>query len=183
MALDKTGTLTHQVVEVVSANGTGRAEVLSVAAAEPVRLGRAGFVPVCEMGPGVTRMQAGGASLVLVERRGELLGAIAVRDELRQEAADAVAELHRLGMATVMLTGDNAGTARALAHQAGVGAVQAELLPTDKAAVVERLNAASPTAMVGDGINGLARLLRRKGTAPTDWRAPRAFTRAVCGRP
>ena len=56
-------------------------------------------------------------------------------------------------MATVMLTGDNAGTAQALARQAGVGGVQPELLPTDKAAAVERLEAASPTAMVGDGIN------------------------------
>jgi cation-transporting ATPase G len=52
-----------------------------------------------------------------------------------------------------MLTGDNAGTAQALARQAGVGAVEADLLPTDKAAAVERLEAASPTAMVGDGIN------------------------------
>ena len=196
VALDKTGTLTQnrpQVVEVVSANGTGRAEVLAVAAAlearsehplagailaavtsvppaerveavpgsgvvglvegEPVRLGRPGFVPADGMGPEVSRMQAGGASLVLVERRGGLLGAIAVRDELRPEAAEAVAGLHRLGMATVMLTGDNAGTAQALARQAGVGAVEAELLPTDKAAAVERLMAASPTAMVGDGIN------------------------------
>jgi cation-transporting ATPase G len=196
VALDKTGTLTQnrpQVVEVVSANGTEPAAVLSLAAAlearsehplagailaaaasvppaekveavpgsgivgvvrgEPVRLGRPGFVPAEGMGHEVSRMQAGGASLVLVEQRGELLGAIAVRDELRPEAAEAVAELHRVGMTTVMLTGDNAGTAQALALEAGLGGVHAELLPTDKAAVVERLKVASPTAMVGDGIN------------------------------
>ena len=196
VALDKTGTLTQnrpQVVEVVSANGAGREEILSVAAAlegasehplaaaiiaaaasrasatdveavpgsgvvglvdgEPVRLGRPGFVAVDGLGPQVQKLQRAGATVVLVERRDQTLGAIAVRDELRPEAAEAVAGLHRLGIATVILTGDNQATAEALARAAGVSEVHAQLKPADKAAVIERLRAEAPTAMVGDGIN------------------------------
>lgn len=135
-------------VEAVPGSG-----VVGLVEGETVRLGRVGFVSAGGMEEDVSRMQAGGASVVLVERSGETLGVIAVRDELRPEAAEAVAELHRLGMATVMLTGDNATTAQALALQAGVGAVHAELLPVGKAEAVDRLERASPTAMVGDGIN------------------------------
>ena len=196
VALDKTGTLTQnrpQVVKVLNANGTGREEILSLAAGleaasehplagailaaaalpqsaqgveavpgsgvvgviggQAVRLGRPGFVGAGTMGPEVRRLQHEGSTLVLVERRGETLGAIAVRDELRSEAAEAVAALHHLGMTTAMLTGDNERTARALARAAGVGDVHADLLPADKTRVVERLGADAPTAMVGDGIN------------------------------
>jgi cation-transporting ATPase G len=105
------------------------------------------------MGPEVQRLQEEGSTLVLLERRGETLGAIAVRDELRPEAAEAVEALDRLGMRTVMLTGDNDRTARALARRAGLGDVHAELLPADKAGAVARLGSEAPVAMVGDGIN------------------------------
>jgi len=196
VALDKTGTLTQnrpQVVEVVTANGAGLDEILSLAAGlearsehplaaailaaapsvpgaedveavpgsgligrvgdEPVRLGRPGFIASDAIAPDVRRMQENGATVVLVERSGEVMGAIAVRDELRSEAAESVGDLHRLGMATVMLTGDNEQTAQAVGRQAGVGHVHAELLPADKASVIEQLEDTSPTAMVGDGIN------------------------------
>jgi cation-transporting ATPase G len=119
----------------------------------PVRLGRPGFVDAGTLRPAVEAMQAGGATVVLVEREGVTIGAIAVRDELRAEAAAAVAALHDAGMATVMLTGDNRATAGALAAAAGVQEVHSELLPTDKAAVIGRLESSGPTAMVGDGIN------------------------------
>ena len=85
--------------EVEAVPGSG---VVGVVQGEPVRLGRPGFVPAAGMGPEVSRMQAGGSSLMLVEQRGELLGAIAVRDELRPEPVESVAGLHRLGMTTVM---------------------------------------------------------------------------------
>lgn len=196
VALDKTGTLTRsrpRVVEVVSAGGSGRDEVLRLAAAledasehplapailaaappppaavsveavpgrglvgvvdgHRIRLGRPGFVSADGIGADVERMQSGGCTLVLVERGGETLGAIGVRDELRPEAAGVVAALHRLGMLTVMLTGDNRRTAEALAAQVGVDEVQAELLPAAKAGAVARLAEEAPSAMVGDGIN------------------------------
>jgi len=122
-------------------------------AGRQVRLGRPGFVHTGDLGDAVGRLQAGGATVMLVECDGTTMGAIAVRDELRAEAPAAVAALHRAGMTTVMLTGDNQATAEALGRAAGVGEVRSELLPADKAAVVSRLMTTSPTAMVGDGIN------------------------------
>ena len=119
----------------------------------PVRLGRPGFVSPGVLAAEVERHQAEGATVVLVERSGITEGLIAVRDELRPEAAEAVAELHRMGIATVVLSGDNARTAAALGRRAGIGEVQAELLPADKAAAIARLRGRGPTAMVGDGIN------------------------------
>jgi cation-transporting ATPase G len=98
-------------------------------------------------------MQQAGASVVLVEQSGRLLGAIAVRDELRPEAAEVIASLHRDGYAVAMLTGDNHATATALARTAGIDIVHAELRPEDKATVIRNLSALRPTAMVGDGVN------------------------------
>ena len=135
-------------VEAVPGSGlVGRVDGLAV------RLGRPGFVSVGALEAGIERMQAGGATVMLVEVDGATIGAIAVRDELRAEAPSSVAALHRAGMSTIMLTGDNRATAEALGHMAGVGEVHSELLPADKAAVIRQLEAAGPTAMVGDGIN------------------------------
>ena len=120
---------------------------------QAVRLGRPGFVGVGALEAATERMQAGGATVMLVEVDGATIGAIAVRDELRAEAPSSVAALHRAGISTVMLTGDNRATAEALGRMAGVGEVHSELLPTDKAAVIQRFEAAGRTAMVGDGIN------------------------------
>ena len=92
-------------------------------------------------------------TVVVVELDGTAAGIIGIRDELKPEAAETIRELTAAGIATVMLTGDNARTARALAAQAGVSDVRAELLPGDKAAAIEEFSAARRTAMIGDGIN------------------------------
>ena len=89
----------------------------------------------------------------LVEGDGQVIGAIAVRDELRPEAAEVVARLHADGYTVAMLTGDNKRTATALAKRAGIGQVHADLRPEDKSAIIARLRAQQPTAMVGDGVN------------------------------
>ena len=94
-----------------------------------------------------------GMTVVVVEADGEVAGLIGVRDELRPEATETVRMLHDQGIGTVMLTGDDARTARALAAQACIDDVRAELLPADKAEAITGLAAARPTAMVGDGIN------------------------------
>ena len=121
---------------------------------QDARLGRPGFVDPDQLEPEVRRLQGAGATVVLVEHDGRLLGAIAVRDELRPEAPEAVALLGRAGIREVaMLTGDNRATAEALGSAAGIAAVHAELLPEDKLTVVERLQRERPVAMVGDGIN------------------------------
>ncbi|WP_159298277.1 HAD-IC family P-type ATPase, partial [Raoultella terrigena] len=80
-------------------------------------------------------------------------GVIGIRDELRPEAAEAIAALHQQGLSTVMLTGDNTRTAQALAGQADIREVHAETLPQDKADHIRGSMATSPTAMIGDGIN------------------------------
>ena len=98
-------------------------------------------------------MQHAGATAVLVEVDGQLFGAVAVRDELRPEAAEVVARLRRDGYTVAMLTGDNTATATALAGEAGIEHVHAELRPEDKSRLVADLRAQRRTAMVGDGVN------------------------------
>jgi len=120
----------------------------------PARLGKPGFVDAGDLDRTVEALQREGSTVVLVERDGHLLGAIAVRDELRPEAPAVVAALRRLGVDRVaMLTGDNRRTATALAETAGVDEVHAELLPEDKVRIVSELRARGRVAMVGDGIN------------------------------
>ena len=88
------------------------------------------------------RLEADGNTVVVVHRDGEPAGIIAVRDELRPEAAETVAALERAGIGVTMLTGDNRRAAHALAKQAGIGDVRAELAPRDKSDAVTELAAA-----------------------------------------
>ena len=89
---------------------------------------------------------------VVVNRR--VVGLIAVADTLKPQAAEAVRRLQQMGLEAVMLTGDNQYTAHAIARQAGIARVLAEVLPEDKAAEIARLQDNGATvAMVGDGIN------------------------------
>ena len=118
-----------------------------------VRLGRPGFIAPERLGPSIEELEATGVTVVLVEADGRTVGAIGVRDELRDEAAEAVSALERLGLRTVMLSGDNERTARALAKVAGITTVRAGLRPEEKAAIVEELGRTGSVAMVGDGIN------------------------------
>ena len=135
-------------VEAVAGQGlVGRVEGTTV------RLGRPGFISVDGLSSTLDEVQGQGATAVLVERDGQTLGLIAVRDELRDEAGEAVRQLRGMGVEVVMLTGDNRRTAEALAAAAGIDRVEAELRPEDKAAIVERLRDRRRVAMVGDGIN------------------------------
>ncbi len=93
-----------------------------------------------------------GKTAVVVLRDGRALGVLALRDEPREDARDAVAALRRMGVASVMLTGDNERTGRALAAVLGME-VRAGLLPEQKLREIEALKARGPVVMVGDGIN------------------------------
>ena len=117
------------------------------------RLGRPGWIEPGPLAGDVQRMQHAGATAVLLELDGQLIGAVAVRDELRPEAAEVVARLRRDGYTVAMLTGDNTATATALAREAGIEQVHAELRPEDKARLVAELRGQRRTAMVGDGVN------------------------------
>ena len=102
-----------------------------------------------------TELEAEGKTVVLLAREGEIIGLIAASDTLRPGVAAAVAELRSLGLGrVVVLTGDNERAALAIARQAGITAVAANLLPEDKIATVRRLQAEGRrVAMIGDGIN------------------------------
>ncbi|WP_232701756.1 heavy metal translocating P-type ATPase [Halobacterium wangiae] len=103
----------------------------------------------------VPRLQSEGKTVVLVGTEDELEGVVAVADEVRPEAAASVQRLRDLGVErTVMLTGDNERTARAIAEAVGVDEFRAELLPEEKVEAVEQLTAEfEAVAMVGDGVN------------------------------
>ncbi len=95
-----------------------------------------------------------GETVVFVAVDGQVCGAIAVADAVKESAADAVAALHRKGLRTVLLTGDNASAAGAVAAQVGIDEVIAEVLPEGKVDVIEQLREQGRVvAMVGDGIN------------------------------
>ncbi|MDP9765527.1 heavy metal translocating P-type ATPase [Deinococcus enclensis] len=100
----------------------------------------------------ITGLEEQGRTTVVLLDGARPLGVLALRDEPRPDARAALAQLHALGVNTVMLTGDNARTGRAIAGDLGVD-VQAELLPEDKLRVIAGLKAHGSVAMVGDGIN------------------------------
>ncbi len=100
-----------------------------------------------------------GKTLGVVVKDKTMLGVIAMRDELREDARTAMDKLGTMGIKTIMLTGDNARTGKAIAAQLGMD-VQAELMPDDKLQTIENLKQQGSVAMVGDGINDAPALAR-----------------------
>ena len=104
--------------------------------------------------PQADELAQAGRSIVMVIADDVLLGFIGIADPLRDSSRAAVGRLNRLGIEVVMLTGDNAGTARAVAQEAGIAQFEAEVMPGDKAATVNKLKGAGRlVGMAGDGIN------------------------------
>jgi Cd2+/Zn2+-exporting ATPase len=103
----------------------------------------------------VARLQAAGKTVMLIGAEQKVLALLAVADEVREVSRTAVERLHALGITkTVMLTGDNRMTARAIGKQVGVAEVEAELLPEDKLGFVKGLKEEhGRVAMIGDGVN------------------------------
>ena len=100
-------------------------------------------------------MSQAGQTAIVVGNESHVCGLVAVADGVRSSARATVAALHRLGIeTTVMLSGDNRGTAEAIGRETGISEVRAELLPDEKVAAIEELVARyGRVAMVGDGIN------------------------------
>ena len=96
-------------------------------------------------------VRASGQTAVIVVRNDVPVGIVGLADTARAEAASAVSELHRLGIRTLLLTGDNEVTARAIAEPLGIDDIRAGLMPQDKESAVSALGAG--VAMVGDGVN------------------------------
>ncbi len=100
------------------------------------------------------RLRQDGASAVFVAIDGQAAGAIAVADPIKASTPSALAALKEAGIRVVMLTGDNATTARAVAARLGIAEIEAEVLPEDKRRIVERLrHQGRVVAMAGDGVN------------------------------
>ena len=95
-----------------------------------------------------------GKTVLYAVAQGGLLGAFTVEDAIRPESAEAVTELHALGIRVAMITGDSQAVADSVARRLGIDEVAAEVLPADKASAVKRFQAGgNKVAMVGDGVN------------------------------
>ncbi|TVR05954.1 MAG: copper-translocating P-type ATPase [Phormidium sp. GEM2.Bin31] len=119
-------------------------------------LEKQGIVPEAAVEDWLDRMAREGNSLVYVAIDGEFAGAIAVRDQLRDEAAETVEALRRLGLGVQLLTGDRPETAQAIGQQLGLSPqeIMAQVSPQDKASRIAQLQATGlNVAVVGDGIN------------------------------
>jgi Cu+-exporting ATPase len=102
----------------------------------------------------LAKLSAEGQTPMLLAVDQKVAGIIAVADPIKTDSAAAVQRLRHLGIRVLMLTGDNPITARAIAKEAGIDEVRAQVLPQDKAAVIKELQAQGETVgMVGDGIN------------------------------
>ena len=145
--------LARAILAAVDVDAVTGAGLTGTVEGRTARLGRPGWLDPGPLAPDVERMQQAGATAVLVEQDGQVIGAIGVRDELRPEAGEVITRLHSGGYHVAMLTGDNHATAAALAREAGIDSVHAELRPEDKARIIAELGRERSTAMVGDGVN------------------------------
>jgi len=124
-----------------------------------VLIGSGGFLKENGVDPGplsatADDLRRDGATAILMAVDGVLAGTFAIADPIKATTQAAIDALHAEGVHLVMLTGDNATTARAVAAKLGIDAVEAEVSPADKAAVIERLRAEGRVvAMAGDGVN------------------------------
>ncbi|BBX51125.1 heavy metal translocating P-type ATPase [Mycolicibacterium poriferae] len=159
----------HAVALAISASAPRHAEVedfrstpgrgvSGVVGGRAVRVGKPAWIASSGLSPTLTAArrtaESRGETVVFVEVDGQPCGAVAVSDTVKDSAADAVATLHARGLRTVLLTGDNAASAGAVAARVGIDEVIADVLPDGKVDVIEQLREQGRVvAMVGDGIN------------------------------
>ncbi len=109
----------------------------------------------------IQAMQAGGNTVIALALDGDLSALLAIADQIKPDAIEAIARLREAGLEPVMLTGDNSRTARAVAEKVGISEYRAEVLPQEKAEAVRELQRRGyRVAMVGDGINDAPSLMQ-----------------------
>ncbi|TDW86900.1 Cu2+-exporting ATPase [Kribbella pratensis] len=132
-----------------------------VAVGGPAYLRENGLAEPDALDAEVADWKARGAAVLHVVRDGQVLGAIALEDAVREESRQAVAALHKRGVKVAMITGDAHQVAEAVAKELGIDEVFAEVLPQDKDAKVAELQSRGlKVAMVGDGVNDAPALAR-----------------------
>jgi len=106
-------------------------------------------------GPVVADLQSEGKTAMMIGTEKEVIGIIAVADEVRESSNEVIQKLHQLGIdKTIMLTGDNKGTAEAIGRHVGVAEIQSDLMPEDKLNYIKQLKSEfGNVAMIGDGVN------------------------------
>ncbi|HMC08337.1 MAG TPA: heavy metal translocating P-type ATPase, partial [Actinomycetota bacterium] len=134
---------------------------VQVAVGGPALLRERGLDEPSELAEATNAWKQRGAAVLYVVRSGEIIGAVALEDEIRPESHPAVDALHALGIKVVMITGDARQVADAVAARLGIDEVFAEVLPEDKERVVVELQQRGHrVAMVGDGVNDAPALAR-----------------------
>ncbi len=106
------------------------------------------------------RLGQEGKTSVCVAYDGQVMGVVALADRIREDTSEAISRLSRIGVRTVMLTGDNERVAAAVAARTGVSEFRASLLPADKESILREISEGGSVAMVGDGINDAPALAR-----------------------
>ena len=160
---DKNGVKAETITEFTAVSGRG---VTAVIDGRRAFAGNASYmreqgIDICECQSALDSLAKAGKTPMLFAEDGALVGIIAVADVIKQDAQRAVKRLGELGIETMMLTGDNKITAAAIAKEAGIINVIAEVLPADKERVVASLMTDGiKTAFVGDGINDSPALVR-----------------------
>jgi len=139
--------------------------VSAVVSGEHVLVGRPSYLKaegldLLQAGSELARLEEVGHTVVAVGRAGQVIGLIALGDELRANAPDAVAAMKAKGITPVMVTGDNEQAARRIAERLGIEQVHAGVLPEGKAQIVRDLQQTAKVAMVGDGINDAPALMQ-----------------------
>ena len=155
-ARDTRGLAVPAATDFLATAGGGIAAIVS---GQRVLVGRPGFleaagVDVSSLVAAADALAADGKTPVFAALDGRAAAVVAIADTLKSGSAEAVAELHRLGIVVTMLTGDNQRTADAIGRSVGIDRVLADVRPDGKAAAVKALQAEGTTvAMVGDGVN------------------------------
>jgi Cu+-exporting ATPase len=128
----------------------GRAVVVG----RPAMLTEWGLELPSELARAFAEEEANGQTVVGALIDGQVAGILSIADRVKPTSAEAVADMRRLGLTPIMLTGDNERSAAAVATESGIGTVIAEVLPEDKTAIIKRLQRdGEVVAMVGDGVN------------------------------
>jgi len=133
--------------------------IVGVVDDKAIVLGNAGFLKEYDVDPGILaeaadRLRGEGATAIYVAVNGRAAGVIAIADPVKETTGDALAALREAGIKVIMLTGDNRVTAEAIARRLGIDDVEADVLPDQKSAVVQRLREQGRiVAMAGDGVN------------------------------